>query len=219
MRKSTAVPAALMLLLVLLGVLALGVEAARLPPARSLRAYLPAQPTVVPAQACLKQPSLAVPLATLLPLEPALRAAEGPSPRYASGIARSLICYAPRGGMLRYHLDEELLILEIRARFTRQEQFAIYLNLIYFGGDVPGAASSAQRMFQHSPDQLTVPQQALLMGMIRSPNRYDQTRNPPGALARRNAVLDTMQRNGDLTPEQAAAAKQSSLDHQFDHAS
>ena len=214
MRKAIALAACVLLAPSIL----LLAEAARLPSASVLDPYLPTQPVTLLPQTCLGRPTPVVPTAALLPLEPALRAAEGPKPHYGSKIARTLLCQTSRHGMLRYHLDELLLTAKIRLRYSREQQFTIFLNRTYFGGDVPGAAASARRLFQRPVDRLTLAQQALLMGLIRAP-RYFDPRDPPRAYARRNAVLDTMQHNGDITPEQADAAKHTQLDHEFDHAS
>ncbi len=215
MRKAVLLLAALLLIPALL----LGLEAARLPSASTLDAFLPDRPTTIPPQACRDVPTLVVPTQQLLPLEPALRAAEGPDVHYSEKIARTMLCTTGHHQILRTRLDQLLLAAKIRTRFTRQQRFTIFLNRTYFGGYDPGAAASAHRLFQHPPDQLTLPQRALLMGMIRSPIHYDQRHDPPAALARRNAVLDIMVRNGDITPAQAEAARQVPLDHQFDHAS
>ena len=185
MRNAVLIAAVVLLIPALL----LLAEAARLPSAASLDPFVPPQPQTVPAQACREFPARVLPTGDLLPLEPAPSAADGPEPRYAGAIAHGLLCATPQRGMLRYHLDELLLTLKIRTRFSRQQQFTIYLNRVYCGGEIPGVAASAQRLFDHPANQLTLAQRALLMGLIRSPRQYDPRANPPRALARRNQVL------------------------------
>ena len=174
MRKFLVVTACILPVLCLL----LLAEAAGLPSGSVLDPYLPTAPTTLSPQSCLISPTSVVPTADLLPLEQALRAAEGPESHYAHSIARSLLCATTHHGMLRYHLDELLLIAKVRLRFSRRQQFTIFLNRTYFGGDVPGAAASARRLFQHPVNQLTLPQQALLMGLIRNPISFNRAIHP-----------------------------------------
>ena len=58
---------------------------------------------------------------------------------------------------------------------------------------------------------LTLPESALLAGLIRSPNRYSPFRHPETATARRNQVLDSMAEAGAITPQEAEAAKRTPL--------
>ena len=55
-----------------------------------------------------------------------------------------------------------------------------YLNTVYFGEGVYGVEAAAQTYFSTGADRLTLPQAALLAGLIRAPAAYDPFRHPRG---------------------------------------
>ncbi|MHC1560663.1 transglycosylase domain-containing protein [Actinomycetospora sp. C-140] len=81
-----------------------------------------------------------------------------------------------------------------------------YLNVVSFGNQAFGVQAAARTYFDTTADKLTVPQAALLAGMVQSPAQYDPVRHPAAATGRRNVVITQMAEQGDITPEQAAQA-------------
>lgn len=81
-----------------------------------------------------------------------------------------------------------------------------YLNVVSFGNQAFGVQAAARTYFDTTADRLTVPQAALLAGMVQSPAQDDPVRHPAAATARRNVVIDQMAQQGDITPAQAAQA-------------
>ncbi|GAA4915200.1 transglycosylase domain-containing protein [Actinomycetospora succinea] len=81
-----------------------------------------------------------------------------------------------------------------------------YLNVVSFGNQAFGVQAAARTYFDTTADRLTVPQAALLAGMVQSPAAYDPVRHPGAATGRRNVVIDQMAQQGDITPAQAAEA-------------
>ncbi len=65
--------------------------------------------------------------------------------------------------------------------------------------------------FNKDIKNLTLPEAALLAGMIQRPNYLSPYRNPKRALERRNLVLDSMVETGAITREQADRAKAAPL--------
>ena len=65
--------------------------------------------------------------------------------------------------------------------------------------------------FNEHASQLTLPQAALLAGLIQNPSGYDPILNPAGARSRRSEVLSRMLHYGDATAGQAAAANATPL--------
>ncbi|MCU1451692.1 MAG: penicillin-binding protein family, partial [Acidimicrobiales bacterium] len=82
-----------------------------------------------------------------------------------------------------------------------------YLNTIYFGNGAYGVEAAAQTYFGEPASQLTLPQAALLAGLIRSPNNYDPYDHPDAAAVRRTAVLDKLSSLHWVTAAQAETAK------------
>jgi membrane peptidoglycan carboxypeptidase len=108
-------------------------------------------------------------------------------------------------------LREVRVALQLEKQLSKDEILGRYLNIVFFGHNAYGVASAARTYFNTTPDRLTIPQAALLAGMVRSTSEYDPVAHPEQALARRNVVIDEMANVGSITPTQADAAKSEPL--------
>jgi membrane peptidoglycan carboxypeptidase len=108
-------------------------------------------------------------------------------------------------------LREVRVALQLEKQLSKDEILGRYLNIVFFGHNAYGVASAARTYFNTTPDRLTIPQAALLAGMVRSTSEYDPLVHPEQALARRNVVIDEMANVGSITPAQADAAKSEPL--------
>ncbi len=108
-------------------------------------------------------------------------------------------------------LREARYAVALEKRFTKDEILRRYLNLVYFGDGVYGVYTAAKHYFSVAPWQLSLPQAALLAGLVRDPGQYDPRLHPKAARARRDTVLDRMAQLHMITPAQAGQAKQSPL--------
>src|SRR5207245_10385617 len=118
----------------------------------------------------------------------------------------------PLGGRtLSRKLLEAMVALRIERQFTKQQILELYVNRIYFGTGCYGVETASQAYFGKSASKLNLPEAALLAGLIRSPNRFSPLKNPEGAVAQRNAVLDRMVQLKKLSPEQAEPAKMAKI--------
>lgn len=86
-----------------------------------------------------------------------------------------------------------------------------YLNTVYLGAGSYGVAAAAQTYFSKAVADLTLPEAAMIAGLLQSPSAYDPTRYRERARDRRNVVLDVMARTGRITVEQAQEAKATRL--------
>jgi penicillin-binding protein 1A len=109
-------------------------------------------------------------------------------------------------------LEEVVYALWLEHRFTKDEILELYLNRVYFGGGTYGVEAASQRYFGKSPQSLTLPQAALLAGLLKAPSRYAPTRSVKRAEVRVGEVLDNMVEAGYLTAEEAKAADQQPLE-------
>jgi hypothetical protein len=107
---------------------------------------------------------------------------------------------------LRRKLRETGLALGVEQRNAKDEILAAYLNTVYFGQGAYGVEAAAWTYFSTHADRLTLPQAALLAGLVRSPSGYDPFVRPAAARARRAEVLRRMAALGHLQAAQAAAA-------------
>ncbi|MFC1418500.1 transglycosylase domain-containing protein [Streptacidiphilus cavernicola] len=101
--------------------------------------------------------------------------------------------------------------IKMEQTHTKAEILADYLNITFFGNQAYGIEAAAERYFSVHAYQLTLPQAALLAGLVQSPSEDDPISHPVAALARRNTVLDAMARYHSITPAQAKAAEATPL--------
>jgi len=106
----------------------------------------------------------------------------------------------------RRKIQETLLAIQIERSYTKPQIFTLYVNQVYLAHGNYGMESGAQFYFSKSAGQLTLPEAALLAGLIRGPG-YSPLLNPQRALDRRNLVLSRMQQEGKITAQQQAQAR------------
>jgi len=108
-------------------------------------------------------------------------------------------------------LEEVIYAIWLEQRFTKDEILELYLNRVYFGGGTYGIEAAAQHYFGRSARSVTLPQAALLAGLLKAPSKYAPTRSVKLASARVDEVLENMVEAGFLSPEEARAASQQPL--------
>lgn len=109
-------------------------------------------------------------------------------------------------------MREIRIALQLEKRLDKQEILARYLNVVPFGNQTYGVSAAARTYFNTTPDKLTVPQAALLAGMVNSPSALNPEDNPEEAVQRRNTVIDAMQEQQRLDPQAAEQARQAPLE-------
>ena len=107
--------------------------------------------------------------------------------------------------------QEAALAIRLERRYTKDEIFQWYLNEVYFGNGAYGIQTAAGTYFHSSAKDLSLPQAALLAGLIQAPGQYDPVTDREAAIARRNLVLDRMAELGWADPVKVERAKQAPL--------
>jgi penicillin-binding protein 1B len=91
---------------------------------------------------------------------------------------------------------EALMALILERNHTKREILEAYLNEVYMGqrGSVAihGVGEAAQHYFGKEVNQLTLPEAALLAGLIKGPNLYSPYKHPEAARKRRDLVLSVL---------------------------
>lgn len=108
-------------------------------------------------------------------------------------------------------MREARISLQLERKLGKEEILARYLNVVPFGSTIYGIAAASQAYFNTTPDKLTVPQAAMLAGMVNSPSALNPEEYPDKALERRNKVIDKMVENDKLSRDAAEAAKKEGL--------
>ncbi|SOC47574.1 Membrane carboxypeptidase (penicillin-binding protein) [Blastococcus aggregatus] len=96
-------------------------------------------------------------------------------------------------------LREARLALALEETYDKDEILTRYLNIVYFGKGAYGIQAAAQRYFSVNAIDLTLPQAAMLAGLVQSPFYDDPIDNPENAQTRRNQVLQRMFDLGHIT--------------------
>jgi membrane peptidoglycan carboxypeptidase len=108
-------------------------------------------------------------------------------------------------------LREVQIAMQLEQQLTKDEILTRYLNTVYWGNGAYGVAAAARTYFGVTPAELTIPQAALLAGMVRSTSGFDPVRHPEAARERRDLVLRLMHEQGMIDDTQARAALASPL--------
>jgi penicillin-binding protein 1A len=118
---------------------------------------------------------------------------------------------ADRERTVHRKVREAALAYQLEHKLGKSKILEGYLNTIYFGNGAYGVQAAADTYFGEPADKLTLPQAAMLAGLIRSPNNYDPYDHADAAATRRTAVLDKMASLHMITDQEAAAAKATPL--------
>ena len=108
-------------------------------------------------------------------------------------------------------LTEMMIAIELEQKFSKQRIFEMYANQVYLGQrgsfTINGFGEAAHAYFNKDIKNITLPEAALLAGMIQRPNYLSPYQHPKRALERRNLVLDSMVDTGAITRDEAERAK------------
>jgi penicillin-binding protein 1A len=106
----------------------------------------------------------------------------------------------------RRKMAEASLAWQYEEIHSKDEILEQYLNTVYFGANAYGAEAAARTYYNKAAVDLTLPESAMLAGIINLPGTYDPFSDPESAKARRNVVLDRMLEHGYIDEEEHAAA-------------
>lgn len=127
----------------------------------------------------------------------------------ASTITQQLarLTYLSQEKTLTRKVQEAMLAIWMERSLSKEEILARYMNAAYFGAGAVGADAAARRYFGKPAAELSLPEAAMIAGLLRAPSALSPIRNLEGAKARADVVLSVMEETGAATPEQVAAAR------------
>jgi len=102
-------------------------------------------------------------------------------------------------------VKEAILALALERKFSKDQILELYLNRVYFGGGAYGIDAASRKFFGHGADHLSLGEAAIIAGLVKAPSNYSPTADVEAARNRSGVVLQTMARNGFISPEEAAA--------------
>ncbi len=89
-------------------------------------------------------------------------------------------------------IREWISAIQIEKTFTKKEIAELYLNVSYFGRSAYGIESASKVYFNKPAKDLTLPEAALFVALLKSSENYDPVRKYDNALQRRNIVMKNM---------------------------
>ncbi|WP_035740255.1 transglycosylase domain-containing protein [Arthrobacter sp. TB 26] len=101
---------------------------------------------------------------------------------------------------------EMRLAIELEKKYTKDQILEGYLNIVFFSRDAYGIEAASRHFFSTTAKSLTLPQAALLAGLVKSPSFYNPAVHPDNAIQRRNQVLDAMLTLGRISQADYDAA-------------
>ncbi|WP_090816626.1 transglycosylase domain-containing protein [Arthrobacter sp. yr096] len=96
-------------------------------------------------------------------------------------------------------LREMKLAIALEKKFSKEQILEGYLNIVFFNRDAYGIEAASKFFFSTTAKDLTLPQAALLAGLVNSPSAFDPIANPDNAQKRRDLVLAAMVNQGKIT--------------------
>src|SRR3954447_26340415 len=103
-------------------------------------------------------------------------------------------------------IKEGILALALERKFSKDQVLELYLNRVYFGGGAYGIDAASRKFSGHGADHLSLGEAAIIAGLVKAPSNYAPSADAEAARERSAVVLETMARNGFITPETAASA-------------
>jgi len=104
-------------------------------------------------------------------------------------------------------IKEAIVAGRLESVYTKEEILTLYLNTVSFGEKAFGIATASERFFNTSPQNLSLDQSAVLVGMLKATSAYSPRINPEKSKLRRNVVIIQMLKANYIDALTANAAK------------
>jgi penicillin-binding protein 1A len=98
-------------------------------------------------------------------------------------------------------IREWITAIQIEKTYTKKEILEMYLNISYFGRSAFGVETASHIFFHKKAHDLTLPESAVLIALLKSSVNYDPVTKYENALQRRNLVMRNMVDAGYLSEE------------------
>ena len=110
---------------------------------------------------------------------------------------------------------EMIMALLLEIHYSKAQILEAYINQVYLGQSgnraIHGFGLASQYYFARPLSELSLAEQALLVGMIRGPSYYNPRRHPERAKKRRNLVIEELLSRGRISPGEARIARKAAL--------
>jgi 1A family penicillin-binding protein len=104
-------------------------------------------------------------------------------------------------------VKEAALAVLLEVFLSKREILQLYLNRVFLSGGVYGVETMSQKLFGKPAARLTLPEAAMIAGIIRAPSLYSPWTNLANARQRSYVVLRRMREEKKITEEQERVAR------------
>ncbi|WP_349664189.1 transglycosylase domain-containing protein [Cellulophaga lytica] len=108
-------------------------------------------------------------------------------------------------------LKEMFVASRLESIYSKEEILYHYLNQVSFGDNTHGIESASLKFFNKHAKQLTIPEAATLVGMLKATYGYNPRVFPKKSTNRRNLVMQAMYKNGYINEKQKDTLPQTPL--------
>jgi penicillin-binding protein 1C len=130
----------------------------------------------------------------------------------ASTISQQLIKIAqPRPRTLGSKLIEAAQAVRLEERWSKRQILEAYLERLDYGNTRIGITAAANYYFGKPPNDLSLAESAFLAGLPQAPSRFDPRRHLARALQRQRWVLQRMEKDRLITPDEQARAEEEAI--------
>jgi penicillin-binding protein 1A len=139
--------------------------------------------------------------------------------RTRSDLSNGSLNNVPILGLVIAKMKEWIVAVKLEKSYTKKEIIAMYLNTFEFGSNAFGIKTASQTFFNTTPNKLTVPEAAVLVGLCKNPNLYSPVYEPENSFQRRNTVLNQMRKYAyiDDTAYDSLSSKPIELDYDVEN--
>jgi penicillin-binding protein 1A len=109
-------------------------------------------------------------------------------------------------------IREWITAVQIEKTYTKNEILEMYLNVSYFGRSAYGIEAASRVYFGKDAKDLTLPEAAMFVALLKSPENYDPIRRKENAFDRRNLVMHNMVVTGMLSQSEYENLKTQPID-------
>jgi 1A family penicillin-binding protein len=99
------------------------------------------------------------------------------------------------------------IALLLEAQLTKSQILELYLNRVYLSAGVYGVETMSENLFRKPAKNLTLPEAAIIAGLIRAPSTLSPWSNYDGAIERSHLVLAAMREQKFITADEESAAR------------
>lgn len=109
-------------------------------------------------------------------------------------------------------IQEMYLSCKIEKLYSKKDILEFYCNFVSFDGYSHGVLTASYKFFNKHVSTLTLPEAALLAGVINAPTAYSPIYNPNNAKKRMNTVLHLMNKHGFISEQEKKLAMNVSIE-------